>query len=1050
MTMATIENLLSQGVVERLGWTLIHFVWQATVVAMLLVAALRLLRRCSANCRYVAGCVALALMVALPVATVSFVAVSGPMAEVAPAQTDLPVADTPPAAKIAEVAERPPLSLDDARPLAAAPRRTVSWYEKLVLALEPGLPYVVGGWLLGVLGLSAWHLGGWAQLQRLKRRMVCEVAAELASKLRVLAQRVGARRAVGLLESALVEVPTVVGWVKPVILLPAGALTGLSVEQLEAILAHELAHIRRYDYLVNMLQTVVEILGFYHPAVWWVSRQIRIERENGCDDIAACVCGDKVRYARALTCLEETRFRGADLAVAATGGSLMVRVGRLLGRPAVSERRFAWLPGLVALFLVAGSVVPAALTLSAGRGQNSTAVVKEKNETCRNGEAAVIATEASGPLERHRFTHADEAGRADRELSFETLQEHGDQWEVSKPFMKLFLTEFTCSVTADSARVSLDAASGSPKPGDVAFSGNIVVHMIPSEPDKANECFIYLDNMTFDAGKSRLSCSGPFRLVFGNTELAGTNLKLLRDQKHNRLQLAGEFAFPLLPQDANDVDSAKPGVPKSGLVTGVFVDEPLPSVLVEIGRQTNVEVDVDETVKEDRVAIKFDAAPVDEAIRRVLEGTPYTFRRTADAYLVYKPITLTLEGEPLMETLQMLSEAAAIPIIVDSDVRGTCYATIEAISLRTALDIILAGTPYVAKQTADYWLVTKRKPDNNLRRQEGSRRRSDPAGLIVARREYVNMDPVTQELAKHIAEAERELIVLRQTLAGENPEVIRKQELVDALTERLAARRTDLEREFDEQLAADAQPAQEPPPAHIETSDAGEVKDVVHVEARFLKVNEALLRGVGLDPNLPEQRDLAEKLSEVMARGDNLGASLFDASQVGLLLDAVREDELSHVLGAPHVMARSGEPITLCLASQVPCIRGFHDANDPEHDPVPEYEDVDVGLMFDVTPELQGRQESVLLDMEATISSVVGYEHRLHDGWLSYQVPVISRVVITTQAMVPLGRTALIRGPKITSFGAPEPDEDTAAAPVLILIKAEKVAADSQPTVSTP
>ncbi len=222
---------------------------------------------------------------------------------------------------------------------------------------------MVLGWLVGVFGLSAWHLGGWAQLQRLKRRMVRTVGDLCNKGSRELALRLGVHRAIELFESALVEVPTVVGWLRPVILLPASALTGLSPEQLEAILAHELAHIRRYDYLVNIVQTVVEILGFYHPAIWWVSHRIRIERENCCDDLAVHVCGSSLQYARALACMEEIRHSGTDLALAATGGSLMARISRLLGRPAVDDRRFAWLPGLVALFLVAGLIIPAALVL---------------------------------------------------------------------------------------------------------------------------------------------------------------------------------------------------------------------------------------------------------------------------------------------------------------------------------------------------------------------------------------------------------------------------------------------------------------------------------------------------------------------------------------------------------------------------------------------------------------------------------------------------------------------------------------------------------------
>jgi hypothetical protein len=170
---------------------------------------------------------------------------------------------------------------------------------------------------------------------------------------------------VTLLKSALVEVPTVLGWLQPVILLPAAALTGLNPDQLKAILAHELAHIRRWDYLANIAQTVVEILGFYHPAVWWVSSRIRIERENCCDDLAVQVCGNSLQYAKALTSMEEIRHNRTDLAMAASGGSLMARIARLLGRPTVDDRRFAWLPGLIALLLVVGVVIPAALVLGA-------------------------------------------------------------------------------------------------------------------------------------------------------------------------------------------------------------------------------------------------------------------------------------------------------------------------------------------------------------------------------------------------------------------------------------------------------------------------------------------------------------------------------------------------------------------------------------------------------------------------------------------------------------------------------------------------------------
>jgi bla regulator protein blaR1 len=143
-------------------------------------------------------------------------------------------------------------------------------------------------------------------------------------------------------ESAWIDVPSVIGWMRPVIVVPASTFAGLSPEQFDAILAHELAHIRRHDYFVNALQSVLEVLLFYHPAVWWVSHQVRLEREHCCDDIAVEVCGDRVAYANALACLEERRATAA-FAMGATGGHLLTRVRRLIRRtPAAPNRRSAW------------------------------------------------------------------------------------------------------------------------------------------------------------------------------------------------------------------------------------------------------------------------------------------------------------------------------------------------------------------------------------------------------------------------------------------------------------------------------------------------------------------------------------------------------------------------------------------------------------------------------------------------------------------------------------------------------------------------------------
>ena len=166
---------------------------------------------------------------------------------------------------------------------------------------------LVGVWLAGVSLLTVRLLGGWMWVQRMKRHASTGASRELQGMVVRLSKRLHISRTVRLLQSSAVVVPTVIGCLRPVILFPVSALAGMSPTQIESILAHELAHIRRHDYLVNLLQTLLETLLFYHPAVWWLSRRIRDERENCCDDLAVSLCGDPVAYARALADLEEHR-----------------------------------------------------------------------------------------------------------------------------------------------------------------------------------------------------------------------------------------------------------------------------------------------------------------------------------------------------------------------------------------------------------------------------------------------------------------------------------------------------------------------------------------------------------------------------------------------------------------------------------------------------------------------------------------------------------------------------------------------------------------------
>ena len=342
---------------QAIGWALLQFVWQGTLIALLTAALLAALRRSGPDVRYVVSTIALALMLTMPVVTVvQTLAGTGPVGEQAGESLSVPAA-----AIDAEIAAPVPPSgapsPAEAMPALAGP---VIW------SVDEWLPMFVSVWLAGVVLLTLRLFSGWMWVQRMKSHGVRPAPEALQSAARRLMRRLHIGRAVRLLESTRVAVPTVIGWLKPVVLLPASAMAGLAPNQMEAILAHELAHIRRHDYIVNLFQTVVETLLFYHPAVWWLSRRIRAERENCCDDLAVSLCGDPVAYAAALAELEGLRSTTGDLVLAATGGSLLQRVRRLLGVPTHAGRAPGWLAAGVALLVLismsAGAVARDAFT----------------------------------------------------------------------------------------------------------------------------------------------------------------------------------------------------------------------------------------------------------------------------------------------------------------------------------------------------------------------------------------------------------------------------------------------------------------------------------------------------------------------------------------------------------------------------------------------------------------------------------------------------------------------------------------------------------------
>jgi beta-lactamase regulating signal transducer with metallopeptidase domain len=331
---------------EGVGWTLVHFVWQGFLVALLLAGALALVSRRNAGLRYVLAATALTLMLVLPVVT--FLHVIGTTA--GPEKPTW-------AGSIALAASVPSILPGNVRAIGPP---GLDLQARVSRVLEPTLGWIVGFWITGVVILSLRLTGCLLYLRRLRSTGLRLVSSRWEEVVLRLKAEIGVRRPVTLVESVVVRVPMVIGSLRPVILVPTAAFSGLAPAHLEAIIAHELAHVRRHDFLVNLIQAVAETVLFYHPALWWVSKQIRIEREHCCDDLGAGACGDSLVYARALAELEGLRCRIPALALGATGGgALLRRIRRLFEASKPDRRPQRWLGG-------AASIAALSLLLAAG------------------------------------------------------------------------------------------------------------------------------------------------------------------------------------------------------------------------------------------------------------------------------------------------------------------------------------------------------------------------------------------------------------------------------------------------------------------------------------------------------------------------------------------------------------------------------------------------------------------------------------------------------------------------------------------------------------
>ncbi len=333
------SDLASIPLLQTIGWALLHSLWQGALLALLAAVALRLAQHRSAELRYAIASGTLGLLV---------LAFAGTLVWVSGGGDPLPMIE---GVLLAPVGEGHGLA---------------GWLPRLRMVLGPWLPWLFLAWILGF-SLRIVQMGrAMTWLYGPCLGSLQPPPAEWLARFETLRIRSRVRIPVRLGLSDRVDSPVVLGWLKPVVLVPAAAMLALSPEALEAVLAHELAHVRRGDFFANVIQNFAEALLFYHPAVWWLSRHIRQEREHCCDDAAVQACGDPILYASALAGLEELRTQPnliPDLAPAASGGRLMLRIQRLL-RPQITHEPVPPVAALIPALLLVAALGVATLSAS--------------------------------------------------------------------------------------------------------------------------------------------------------------------------------------------------------------------------------------------------------------------------------------------------------------------------------------------------------------------------------------------------------------------------------------------------------------------------------------------------------------------------------------------------------------------------------------------------------------------------------------------------------------------------------------------------------------
>ncbi len=386
-------DILDKDLVYNIGVTLLHSLWQITLVYLILLGLIKLLRKGSSGLRYTVSYLSLILAFLLSAGTFAY----------------YQNRDNSSVIIVEKYSEGsiPSEEAFTASPTQALPQKSVIKTKSSLDENPWYLPYLVYGYFAGILILGIRLLAGYLYLRKLRYRGIKSVSADIEEKFQRLLDRFSLSRRIELKESVLARVPMVLGYFKPLIIVPAGTFAHIPFNQMEAILAHELAHIQRNDFLQNLFQSIIEVIFFYHPLVYLISSRIRKERENCCDDIALKVCSDTAEYVRALANLEELKIKISYPAVALghKKSHLLERIKRILNqntmKTKVSDRIFA---GIIVIAGFATILLTGSATLSIGQARNGDPSAQDASIHLRNNVGPEIVSDTIINIDNGKIT----------------------------------------------------------------------------------------------------------------------------------------------------------------------------------------------------------------------------------------------------------------------------------------------------------------------------------------------------------------------------------------------------------------------------------------------------------------------------------------------------------------------------------------------------------------------------------------------------------------------------------------------------------------------